>query len=164
VLQGYGNNTAGRPCTADGSPCQEVQPRAHRPCGPLPEAEDGSTYILTMIDSTTRWLEAVPLRSMEAATCADAFVNPNPWVTRFGVPPCGRGWQGCCGQEGECIIIVRAGFGASLTVPGQLQSPPETPVQEVEDALRSLQPSPDILRRGCIRPPPSATHDINHTS
>jgi hypothetical protein len=52
--------------------------------GPLPVAEDGSTYILIMIDRTTRWLEAVPLRSTEAATCADAFINMR--VTRFSVP------------------------------------------------------------------------------
>jgi hypothetical protein len=41
--------------------------------GPLPVAADGSTYLLTIIDRTTRWLEAVPLRSMEATSCADAF-------------------------------------------------------------------------------------------
>jgi hypothetical protein len=50
----------------------------------LPVAEDGSTYILIMIDRTTRWLKAVPLRSMEAATCSDAFINT--WVTHFGLP------------------------------------------------------------------------------
>ncbi len=52
--------------------------------GPLPVAADGSTYLLTMVDRTTRWLEAAPLRTMEAAVCADAFIAA--WVTRFGVP------------------------------------------------------------------------------
>jgi transposase InsO family protein len=52
--------------------------------GPLPVAADGSTYLLTMVDRTTRWLEAAPLRTMEAAVCADAFISV--WVTRFGVP------------------------------------------------------------------------------
>jgi hypothetical protein len=37
-----------------------------------------------MIDRTSRWIEAVPLKDMEAATCADAFVAA--WVARFGVP------------------------------------------------------------------------------
>jgi len=37
-----------------------------------------------MIDRTSRWIEAVPLKDMEAATCADAFVAT--WVARFGVP------------------------------------------------------------------------------
>ncbi len=52
--------------------------------GPLPVAEDGSTYLLTMADRTTRWLEATPLRSMEVAVCKDMFIAT--WVTRFGVP------------------------------------------------------------------------------
>jgi len=52
--------------------------------GPLPTAADGSTYILTIIDRTTRWLEAVPLRNMEANTCADALIAQ--WITRYGVP------------------------------------------------------------------------------
>jgi hypothetical protein len=43
--------------------------------GPLPVAEDGSTYLLTMVDWTTHWLEAVSLRSMEAAVCADTFIG-----------------------------------------------------------------------------------------
>jgi len=52
--------------------------------GPLPTARDGYRYLFTMIDRTSRWIEAVPLRDMEAATCADAFVAT--WVARFGVP------------------------------------------------------------------------------
>jgi hypothetical protein len=41
--------------------------------GPLTVAADGSTYLLTIIDRTTRWLEVVALLSMEATSCADAF-------------------------------------------------------------------------------------------
>jgi hypothetical protein len=37
-----------------------------------------------MIDRSTRWLEAVPIRNVEAATAADALVLG--WVSRFGVP------------------------------------------------------------------------------
>ncbi len=33
---------------------------------------------------STRWMEAVPLRNMEASTCTDAFIAN--WVARFGVP------------------------------------------------------------------------------
>ncbi len=55
--------------------------------GPLPVAQDGSTYLLTMVDRTTRWLEDVPLRSMEAAACAEAFIGT--WVARYGQ---------CCGS------------------------------------------------------------------
>ncbi len=41
-------------------------------------------YLLTIIDRSTRWFEAVPLSNMEASTCVDAFISS--WVARFGVP------------------------------------------------------------------------------
>ncbi len=40
-------------------------------------------YLLTIIDRSTRWFEAVPLKNMEASTCVDAFIAG--WVARFGV-------------------------------------------------------------------------------
>jgi len=52
--------------------------------GPLPVTEDGFTYLLTIVDRSTRWLEAVPIRSITSTTCADAFIET--WVTRYGVP------------------------------------------------------------------------------
>jgi len=51
--------------------------------GPLPESE-GFTYLFTVIDRTTRWAEAVPLRSTAAADCAHALFRG--WIARFGVP------------------------------------------------------------------------------
>ena len=51
--------------------------------GPLPESE-GKTYLLTIIDRYSRWLEAVPLSSTTAADCAQALLHH--WVSRFGVP------------------------------------------------------------------------------
>ncbi len=52
--------------------------------GPLPVVEDGLIYLLRMVDRTVRWLQAAPLRSMEAAVCAEVFIAT--WVTSFGVP------------------------------------------------------------------------------
>jgi hypothetical protein len=52
--------------------------------GPLPASSDGHVYLLTIIDRSTRWFEAVPLRNMEASKCVDAFIAN--WVARFGVP------------------------------------------------------------------------------
>jgi transposase InsO family protein len=37
-----------------------------------------------MVDRSTRLLEAVPLRTMEAKVCVEAFINT--WVARYGVP------------------------------------------------------------------------------
>ncbi len=73
------------------APVQPVQVPARRfshihvdLVGPLPVATDGSTYLLTIIDRSTRWLEAVPLRNMETATCVEALIST--WVSRYGVP------------------------------------------------------------------------------
>ena len=52
--------------------------------GPLPTTSDGHSYILTLIDRSTRWIEACPLRSIVADEVAKAFVSS--WVSRFGVP------------------------------------------------------------------------------
>jgi hypothetical protein len=52
--------------------------------GPLPMSRDCFTHLLTVIDRSTRWAEAIPLRSTSATNCADALVTG--WVSRFGVP------------------------------------------------------------------------------
>ena len=59
--------------------------------GPLPPSfnRDHSysapqRYILTCIDRATRWIEAIPLIRIDAASIADAFMET--WVSRFGVP------------------------------------------------------------------------------
>ena len=51
--------------------------------GPLP-LSGGQRYLLTIIDRTTRWVEALPLPDASAVTCAAAFVTG--WVARHGVP------------------------------------------------------------------------------
>ena len=51
--------------------------------GPLPSSQNCS-YILTMIDRTTRWPEAVPLSSISTETCVKAFIST--WISRFGIP------------------------------------------------------------------------------
>lgn len=51
--------------------------------GPLPPSS-GFTYLLTIIDRTTRWPEAIPLASTTAPDCAAAIIHH--WVARHGVP------------------------------------------------------------------------------
>ena len=50
--------------------------------GPLPSSQ-GYLYLLTMIDRTMRWPEAVPLSSISAESCVCPFVST--WISRFGV-------------------------------------------------------------------------------
>ncbi|XP_061913889.1 uncharacterized protein K02A2.6-like [Entelurus aequoreus] len=51
--------------------------------GPLPPSQ-GYTHLLTMVDRTTRWPEAVPLSSTASVDVARAFLSA--WVARFGTP------------------------------------------------------------------------------
>jgi cleavage and polyadenylation specificity factor subunit 1 len=51
--------------------------------GPLPTAACGKTYLLTVIDRTSRWPEAIPMTENTAERCADSFVEG--WISRFGV-------------------------------------------------------------------------------
>jgi hypothetical protein len=61
--------------------------------GPLSTTPERYRYLFTMVDRTTRWLEADPLRDIEAATCAHAFTAA--WVARFGMPSLLTSDQGC---------------------------------------------------------------------
>ena len=51
--------------------------------GPLPAA-NGFTHLLTIVDRFTRWPEAIPLKSTDTETIADAFTQQ--WIARFGIP------------------------------------------------------------------------------
>lgn len=51
--------------------------------GPLPSSS-GHTHILTIMDRTTRWPEAIPLSDTSTASCASALFFS--WISRFGVP------------------------------------------------------------------------------
>ena len=52
--------------------------------GPLPVQPTQFRYVLTMIDHSTRWLEAVALRDCSASSCAKALLNT--WIYRYGPP------------------------------------------------------------------------------
>ena len=51
--------------------------------GPLPSSQ-GFNYLLTMINGTLQWREAVPLSSITSKACARACISM--WVSRFEVP------------------------------------------------------------------------------
>jgi IS30 family transposase len=82
--------------------------------GPLPRSECGHTFLMTMIDRTTRWPEIVPVVNATAQECADIFVKT--WVARFGIPAhittdngvqfTSAVWAAMCGQLGSNHITT----------------------------------------------------------
>jgi hypothetical protein len=77
--------------------------------GPLTVSKEGFRYLFTIIDRSSRWLEAIPLTSMETDTCVEA---------RFGIPAIitsDRGsqftssiWAATCQQLGVKHITTTA--------------------------------------------------------
>ena len=51
--------------------------------GPLPTS-NSYRYLLTMVDKTSRYVQAMPLTSASSAQCAKAFLDG--WVSIFGIP------------------------------------------------------------------------------
>lgn len=52
--------------------------------GPLPTSPQGYRYLVTMIDRTTRWPEAIPTDDTSAESIAKIIYEN--WITRFGSP------------------------------------------------------------------------------
>ena len=79
--------TAGRHQKAEmrrydvGLPMEEV---AIDLMGPYPESEDGNKYVLVIVDSFSKWMEAYPVPNIEAKTVAERLVME--FFSRFGVP------------------------------------------------------------------------------
>jgi hypothetical protein len=52
--------------------------------GPLPCSQAGHTYLMTIIDWSTRWFEAQPMSDISAASCMKALFST--WIRRHEVP------------------------------------------------------------------------------
>jgi cleavage and polyadenylation specificity factor subunit 1 len=52
--------------------------------GPLTTSKEGFRYLFTIIDRTSRWLEAIPMATMDTDACVEALISN--WIARFGKP------------------------------------------------------------------------------
>jgi hypothetical protein len=55
-----------------------VQPFSHLHIdlvGPLSQLSSSNTYLMTVVDRSTCWAEAIPLRSTTASSCATTLVR-----------------------------------------------------------------------------------------
>jgi transposase InsO family protein len=83
---------------------------------PLPCSAAGNTYLFTVMDRSTRWIEALPMRDITAASCAEAFFSG--WIARYGIPvivTSDRGrqfisevWQSVCRRLNICHKLTTA--------------------------------------------------------
>ena len=51
--------------------------------GPYPESEKRNKYVLVIVDSFSKWIEAYPVPNVEAKTIVEKFVME--FISRFGV-------------------------------------------------------------------------------
>jgi hypothetical protein len=79
-----GQPTAYSSSPAHPHPSVALHPRAPGPGGPLPTLADGYRYLFNIVDRSSRWLEATPLKAMAADDCVMALIST--WVDRFGMP------------------------------------------------------------------------------
>jgi hypothetical protein len=112
--------------------------------GPLPTSPNGFKYMFNIIDRSTRWLEPVPVKNVEATTAADALVTG--WICRFGVPAAvtsDRGtqftsavWEALCTRLGIKHITTTAFHPCSNGIV-------ERAHRQLKDAMRARQAAND---------------------
>ncbi len=112
--------------------------------GPLPASPGGCTHLLTIVDRSTRWPEAVPLVNTSTASCAAAFFNS--WVSRFGVPAVltsDRGVQFSSAVWGELCSTLGISHRLTMAYHPQANGLVERFHRQLKDALRARLDSQD---------------------
>jgi Integrase core domain/Integrase zinc binding domain len=108
--------------------------------GPLPASKAGNTYLMTIVDRSTRWFEAVPMAAVTAADCASVLFTT--WISRYGVPDditSDRGPQ--FSSEVWAAVCRRLGINKKLTTAyhPQANGLVERLHRQLKEALRARQ-------------------------
>jgi transposase InsO family protein len=106
--------------------------------GPLPPSANGCTHLLTIIDRTTRWPEAIPLASTKTADVAKALIVH--WVSRFGVPTTltsDRGSQFTSGLWSELCRFLNIRHSPTTAYHPEANGMVERLHRRLKDALRA---------------------------
>jgi transposase InsO family protein len=106
--------------------------------GPLPTSADGYLYLFTIIDRSTRWLEAIALQSMDTAACVDALITG--WVARFGVPSVitsDQGRQFCSVLWTNMCSLLGVDHSRTTAYHPQSNGMVERAHRQLKDALRA---------------------------
>ena len=97
----------------------------------------GKKYLLTMVDRTTRWPEAVPITDTMADTVVQAFLEG--WIERFGIPhtvTTDRGAQFTSGTWKTAMAQLGASVSATTAYHPQANGMVERFHHTLKDALR----------------------------
>ena len=109
--------------------------------GPLPESK-GYRYLLTVIDRTTRWATAIPMKEITAEATTEAFLMG--WVASFGAPKIiitdqGRQFESHTFQE--LLRYLGADRHRTTAYHPQSNGLCERFHRRLKDAIRAVQPS-----------------------
>jgi Integrase zinc binding domain/Integrase core domain len=112
--------------------------------GPLPAAADGSSFILTAVDRTTRWAEAYPLQRTTADDCLAAG-----WFCRYGIPAAvttDRGVQFTAAAWSQALSQLGIGHIRTTAYHPQSNGLVERFHRRLKDALKARLNGPDWPR------------------
>ena len=114
--------------------------------GPWPVSSGGHRHLLTVVDRTSRWAEAIPMMSTSAEAVRDAFISN--WVARFGVPATvttDRGVQFTSSTWGEMCQNLGAQHVMTTAYHPQANGMVERFHRQLKEALRARGGGSDWL-------------------
>jgi cleavage and polyadenylation specificity factor subunit 1 len=112
--------------------------------GPLPVSKEGFRFLFTIIDRSSRMLEAVPLISVETTACRDALIRN--WICRFGVPAhitSDQGAQFTSALWGRTCEVIGIHHNTTTAYHPKSNGMVERPHRRLKEALKARLASAD---------------------